>query len=142
MTDTDYAVLTVFGEAAGEPIEGKIAVACIIRNRLHSGRWGTSYESVCLAPSQFSCWASVGGDANYKRLMKLKAQMDGGFPINDPVFAETRWVVEGVVHGIVRDRVHQATHYFATSMPEIPKWARGQVPVDRIGGQVFFANIR
>lgn len=40
-------------EAGGEPFEGKLAVAYVIRNRLI--RWG-SVTDVIFAPFQFSCW--------------------------------------------------------------------------------------
>lgn len=142
MTDADYAVLTVMGEASGEPVEGRLAVACVIRNRLHSGRWGGTYESVCLADRQFSCWSPAGGDANYRRVIALRSKVFRGEVIEDPVFAETRWVVDGVMRGIVIDRVKAATHYFAASEPEVPKWAKGQVPVARVGGHIFFSGIK
>lgn len=141
MTDLDYAALTVYGEASGEPIEGRIAVACVIRNRLKTGRWGSTYESVCLSPWQFSCWRSAGGEENYRRLMALVAKVDTGGGLDDPIYAETRWMVDGLSRGVLLDRVHKATHYFTASIPEIPKWAHGKAPVARVGAHVFFEGI-
>lgn len=48
----------IMGEAEGEGDAGQIAVACVVRNRLtqHPGRWGESYQSVCLYPHQFTCF--------------------------------------------------------------------------------------
>ena len=46
--------LTVAQEAGGEPYQGKLAVAYVIRNR--AKRSGQSYTDVCLKPWQFSCW--------------------------------------------------------------------------------------
>ncbi len=47
--------LTLFGEAAGEPLAGKQAVASVIYHRAE--REGTGgFVGVCRAPRQFSCW--------------------------------------------------------------------------------------
>jgi spore germination cell wall hydrolase CwlJ-like protein len=45
---------TVWQEASGEPYEGKLAVACVIMNRVRQGK-----ASICrtiFQPWQFSCW--------------------------------------------------------------------------------------
>ena len=48
---------TVWGEARGEPFEGKVAVAWVIINRSRKpGWWGEDIRSVCSARWQFSCW--------------------------------------------------------------------------------------
>lgn len=49
---------TVYGEAEGEPDDGKRAVACVIVNRSRDPRWPDAIGSVCLQPMQFSCWNS------------------------------------------------------------------------------------
>ena len=57
MTDLEALTLTLYGEARGEPIEGLIGVAMVIRNRVRDKyRGAVNYEEVCLAPAQFSCW--------------------------------------------------------------------------------------
>jgi hypothetical protein len=61
-----YFVLTVYGEAGGESIASKRAIAWIIRNRLAKKRWGDSYRKVVLKRNQFACWNK--NDPNYKRL--------------------------------------------------------------------------
>ena len=40
LDDAQVIALTLYGEARGEGVEGRIAVANVIRNRLTSGRWG------------------------------------------------------------------------------------------------------
>lgn len=57
VTDEQWAVLTIYGEAAGEPYDGKLAVAKTIRNRmrLEYNSDGTVVGTV-LAPKQFSMW--------------------------------------------------------------------------------------
>jgi spore germination cell wall hydrolase CwlJ-like protein len=53
----DLATVTIFGEAAGEPDEGKSAVAFVIRERMRLKFFsdGTVAGTV-LAPYQFSMW--------------------------------------------------------------------------------------
>lgn len=142
MTDADFLALTCWGEGRSEPIEGRIAIACVIRNRLKTGRWGATYESVCLAPWQFSCWHADGGVANYHALLTLKAAIEDGHPISDALFLESRWIADGIVAGVVLDRVKHAQHYHVVDMQPVPTWARGQVPVVTIGRHAFYAGIR
>lgn len=55
--DIDILARTIYGEARGEPWEGKIAVAWVVRNRAERGGWwGDTIREVCLKPWQFSCW--------------------------------------------------------------------------------------
>ena len=46
--------LTIFGEAAGESVQGKRAVASVIWTRADGNQ--NALASVCKAPRQFSCW--------------------------------------------------------------------------------------
>lgn len=52
-----WAILTIIGEAASEPLEGQIAVANVIRNRMRRqySSDGTVIGTV-LRPKQFSMW--------------------------------------------------------------------------------------
>lgn len=53
----DIVAKTIYGEARGAGVIDKIAVGAVIRERvLRPGWWGDSWETVCLAPYQFSCW--------------------------------------------------------------------------------------
>ena len=54
-THTEYTLARIiFAEAAGEPYKGKVAVGCVIRNRVKDRRWPNTYESVIHQHSQFS----------------------------------------------------------------------------------------
>lgn len=141
LSPLDVLALTIYGEARSEPVEGKIAVGNVCRNRLKTNRWGASYERVCLAPLQFSCWSQAGGAANYAALQGLAHQIMDGHPPTDPVLAECYWVASGIQSGAAQDNVHRATHYFVTASP-IPKWAIGQLPVCVIAHHSFFAGIK
>jgi N-acetylmuramoyl-L-alanine amidase len=140
LSGLDVLALTVYGEARGEAIEGKIAVANIIRNRLKTHRWGLTYERVCLAPMQFSCWTPKGGAANYAIVKALAAQILAGQQPADPILAECYWIAAGIQSGAARDNVQGATFYFVTRST-VPAWAVGHLPVCVIGAHSFFAGI-
>lgn len=61
-----FFALTIYGEAGGENIASKRAIAWIIRNRLRKKRWGNTFRKVVLSPAQFACWNKH--DPNYMRI--------------------------------------------------------------------------
>lgn len=54
--DWDFLVRTIAGEAASESETGQQAVARVVMNRLATGRWGDTVESVVTARGQFEPW--------------------------------------------------------------------------------------
>ena len=142
LSDTDWLALTLWAEARSEPVEGQIAVANVIRNRVKAGRWGRSYEAVCLAPKQFSCWIPEGGKANYDALQTMKRAIElNGIP-QDKLLKTAYWIASGCVDGSMPENVNGACHYHALSVKALPDWALGHVPVARIGRHVFYVGIR
>jgi N-acetylmuramoyl-L-alanine amidase len=141
LSDPDFMALTMWAEARGEPVEGRIAIGCVLRNRLNDGRWGSSYERVCLAPAQFSCWNS-GTDANHAALLALCAQVQSGTPITDAILTECYWIASGVRGQQVLDRVDRATHYLRVDVNPQPKWVSAGTMVCRIGPHVFFSGVK
>ena len=58
-SDKDIEVLskTIYGEARGESLLGKIAVGHVVLNRVKAESWyGDSIEGVCRKKQQFSCF--------------------------------------------------------------------------------------
>ncbi|MEK9724321.1 MAG: cell wall hydrolase, partial [Rhodospirillaceae bacterium] len=108
MTDEETVARTVWGEARGEPFNGKIAIAWVIRNRveldLHGDEkpdwWGEGYEAVCLKPWQFSCW-----NANDPNREKLLAVTDA-----DAMYRDSLDAARLVIAGKVDDPTGGATH--------------------------------
>ena len=103
--DVDAAVRTVYGEARGEPFEGQVAVAWVIRNRATwqpPAWWGHTVETVCYKPFQFSCHNA--NDPNRKLLDSL--------PSNNLAYtAIENGVVKPVMGGFVQDPTNGATMY-------------------------------
>lgn len=138
MTPRDIEILarTLYGEARGEPWEGKIAVAWVVRNRvetdIHSdGKpdwWGEGYEAVCLKPAQFTCWS----DHN-------RAALESVTP-DDPVFRDCLAASAAVMSGLVPDPTAGATHYCNPALAD-PDWAKAATKTARIGGHVFYKDV-
>lgn len=140
LTDRDVCVATIFGEARGEPIEGKVAVACVLRNRVAAGRFGKGYREVALAPKQFSCW-NADGSVNYESVLQAARQLQEGSP--GPVLRECAWVFDGVRDGVLFDRSNAATHYATNAAIAAGHvaWAKGLVPCAVIGNHSFFSGV-
>lgn len=135
MTDKilDTLARTLWGEARGEPDKGLIAVAWVIQNRANKPSWwGSSIETVCLKPKQFSCWNK--GDPNYPYLMGLKA-----IPARD--YVRMHEAATSVVGGHIADPTYGATHYHAKSMRNYPAWTKGATMTIVIGGHVFYRDV-
>lgn len=147
LTDVLALFLTAWAEARGDAREGhssveeRLAVMCVIRNRVKSGRFGgASYRSVCLEPNQFSCW-NYGTDPNHLALVSLAQSALAGV-VREPLAVETEYLALGVIGEEVLDRTGGATHYYspASMVPadRVPRWAMGKTPTADIGRQKFF----
>ena len=56
LSDIDLLATLIRGEAEGEPLLGKIAVACVVRNRVEDPQWPDAWSGVMLQKYQFSCF--------------------------------------------------------------------------------------
>lgn len=67
----DIAIYTIVAEGRNQSLEGQIAIANVIRNRVAQKRWyGRTVEEVCKKPWQFSCWNNKK-DRNYPYNIKI-----------------------------------------------------------------------
>lgn len=138
--DNDLAVVarTLWGEARGEPDDGKAAVAWVIRNRASRPRFARALvgkagaaAAVCQAPWQFSCWNE--GDPNRAKLLMLKpADM-----------ANEMQIARLVLDGAIADPTIGADHYHTIDPPGWarawpPSWAPTMREVARFGDHVFY----
>jgi N-acetylmuramoyl-L-alanine amidase len=136
----DEAVLglTLWGEARSEPIEGIVAVACVIRNRKADTRWPDTYRDVCLQRRQFSCWRPEGGEKNYLRMLEIGGQMAARTPVTLKSLEQCAWVALGITRGVLDDRAKGGNHYHTASLAPRPSWAKNAVPVVQSGSHVFY----
>lgn len=127
--------LTLWGEARGEPIDGKKAVAWVVRNRMEKaaawkaarGRNHPLYgdgtvQGVVLRPWQFSCWNK--GDPNMPKM--LEAVATGGSSLNAALWGVLRAVATGVLAEPPEwpDPTFGATHYCTINLWECDDAAR------------------
>lgn len=126
---------TIYGEARGETVRGKEAVAAVIVNRVNRSRerggywWGDTLEGVCLKPWQFSCWNE--NDPN-------RARVEAVTPGNR-VFQSCIRIARRAASGALDDHTAGATHYHGSRAN--PPWARGKAPSAVIGRHLFYASI-
>lgn len=124
----DAVIRTVYGEARGEPDEGKAAVAWVIRNRAeHPAWWGATLYRICYQRAQFDCW--LPNDPNSK-ICRLLSE-------SDPGYIAIGKIVDGVLAGTIEDPTKGATHYYRAGTPA-PKWSMGRTPDATIGHHAFY----
>ncbi|PIW30503.1 MAG: cell wall hydrolase [Rhodospirillales bacterium CG15_BIG_FIL_POST_REV_8_21_14_020_66_15] len=132
----DVLARTIYGEARGEPVRGKEAVAAVVMNRVRRARaasgaywWGGTVEDVCRRPWQFACWNP--GDPNRARIE--------GVGRDNKTFQSCLRIARRAVAGTLADPTGGATHYHAKAVN--PPWARGKAPSAEIGGHLFYAGV-
>lgn len=144
LSERPALVCTLFGEAAGEPIQSQIAVGCVIRNRVHADLsrdrkpdwWGEGYAEVCLKRSQFSCWWEH--NQNSQRVYDLAEALIARQPQRG-LIAELEWIAEGIIGDVLRDVTRGADHYCTVALyqsPARPTWAKTIHAT--VGAHVFF----
>lgn len=135
----DILARTLWGEARGEPENGRVAVGCVIRNRAHSpvAWWRRAagvtdpFAAACLCAWQFSCWND--NDPNRRKIEALDPA--------DPAFRQCRAIAEGIVDGTIADITDGATHYYAKAMKPAPQWAGKLHLTAAIGGHLFLKEL-
>lgn len=135
LKSVDTLARTIYGEARGESVRGKEAVAAVIMNRVARAMerggwwWGSSVIDVCRRPFQFSCWNA--GDPNRAKIERADER--------DRDFAICLRVARRAVSGALADPTDGATHYHAEGFA--PPWAAGRVPAAVIGRHKFYNDV-
>ncbi len=133
--DIDRLARTIYGEARGELVRGKEAVAAVIMNRVRRARqrggywWGVNVVGVCVKPWQFSCWNE--GDPNRR---KIETVTDA-----NQTFQTCIRIARRALAGTLPDPTDGATHYHARGIT--PPWAQKRVPVAEIGNHCFYNDV-
>ncbi len=136
LPDRVVLALTIWGESRGEPVEGQIAVGCVVRNRLKRAiNTAPRWRDVCLAQEQFSCFND--GDPNAGPVARAAVNLMTSVPT--PELAQALWISDGVMSGAAKDVTHGATHYLTTALLNAhpPSWAKDQPVLVTIGAHAF-----
>jgi len=119
----------IWGEARGEPQEGKVAVAHVIRNRGRIDGWyGKSLRDVILKDKQFSCFNP--DDPNYDKMR------DPLLHDKPEVWVECYKIVKDIIAGKIPDNTGGATHYHHRRIT--PYWTEGMIETARIDNHIFW----
>lgn len=128
---------TLWGEAEGQSVAGKAAVASVILNRLDSWRahkrrqFGTgTIASVCLAPWQFSCW----NFSTRRRGQLLDLDLDNP----SPALADCILIAGQAIAGTLADSVQGCMFYKRYDAPWPDDWGPEKPPVLQIEAHQFF----
>lgn len=132
LPDQIVLALLIWGEARGEPLEGQVAVASVVRNRKKAEQ---SWRDVCLAPEQFSCFNEDSPEA--AAMQRAATMLLTKVP--PPILAQALWIADGVIAGAVIDVTHGARNYLTTQLltTKPPKWAKDRPVLARIGNHTF-----
>lgn len=133
--DVDVLARTIYGEARGETVRGKEAVACVILNRVARAKkrggywWGETVEQVCLKPWQFSCWNE--NDPNRPKIVNVEP--------GHRVFDVCLRIARRAVSGCLQDPTQGAMHYHTQDAN--PPWSRGRPASAEIGRHLFYNDV-
>lgn len=140
--DVLVLTLTVYGEARGEPEQGRLAVAWTAVNRWRSGKWFAeeSLAGTCRKKWQFSAWNL--DDPNAALLESIRLSKEPWLAVmGSEMLRECLYCALAAVHGLQPDPTMGATHYYSYDVVERPKWASPDLSIGRIGGHEFFKGV-
>jgi spore germination cell wall hydrolase CwlJ-like protein len=117
MDERELLAKTIQAEAGNQNFKGKLAVGEVISNRVASGRWGGSLESVILADGQFSAWNSVTGYAGGEQGQDMNKMRPS---------KEAYKAADAILSGEYQPITGGALNYYAIipGVSEKPAWAK------------------
>lgn len=139
----DQLGILLYLEARGEPVQGQIAVGCVVRNRVKAKKENT-YFDIITAENQFSCLNS--NDPNYdKGMMIVKSIVAGIMPEElTGMLQQCRFLAVGIVTRQLLDLTGKATNYYNPDEVKdkdgnkvTPEWAKDMMVTTKIGNHIF-----
>jgi len=124
LSEVELLARLIWGEARGESLQGKVAVGCVVWNRVNhaTGRYGRTWRNVMLKPWAFSCfWQDLGKNPQFDQIISDKyfATLQGTFSEIERI----RVIADMVRGGLTTDPTGKATHYHVADMQHPPYWA-------------------
>lgn len=140
-TELNYFICTVYGEARGEPLEGIVGVANVIKNRSIASR--KTYKDVVLTPRQFSCWNQ--DDLNKSIVTTLLISLESGEEAIDSTKRQLVAAVKAVYEDDFKDNVFGSKNYVTLSRyrqaqdrkGKDDQWILTMTPVVTLGKHIF-----
>jgi N-acetylmuramoyl-L-alanine amidase len=129
LQNADLLARCIWGEARGESIRGKLAVAHVVLNRVKAkSYYGGSIKEVVLKPLHFSCFNE--NDPNLMKILSLTS--------SNPDLAYCRAVADMALLADNPDPSGGATHYHAAQVK--PSWVGSpqMAFLCQIGNHLFY----
>lgn len=137
LSDDALAVITIWGEARGEPPEGKAAVASVIKNRMKNRHQSDgTVRGTVLKPKQFSMFNP--GDPNLKAFQEMI-----GTITPDSKEAQELKDIQEIWSQVKKTPLQfDANLYHAEGVE--PSWAKSEKvkPITKIGNHLFYKEER
>lgn len=126
--DIYIGAATLFMETSGECLEGKVAVAHVLVNRLRNGGFGKTLSEICLRYRQFSGWNDK--DPNGIRFARAL----------DTELTIYQSILSSAINKESVDPTNGALFYFNPKLAS-PAWDFSKlVKTAEIGNHVFYRN--
>ena len=126
LDDLDLLLALVMGEAEGEPLLGKIAVAQVVKKRFEDSRWPITWQEFMLQEAQFTCFSPA-----YFRPETIKYHRE------EIAWRECKFAAYGVYNNYIRDLTDGANLYWNPDIIK-PNWDWSKVTLlDKIGKHQF-----
>jgi spore germination cell wall hydrolase CwlJ-like protein len=128
--DFNCLAQAVYFEARGEPIEGQLAVAQVVLNRVKSPRYPNKVCAVVFQNEKrrHRCQFSFACDGKSDRPRHLVS------------WGKAKRISLVAVEGLWDDLSQEATHYHANYVS--PKWSTSIEPIAQYGAHYFYKGIR
>jgi hypothetical protein len=141
LDERQILALAIYGEARGEPAEGKIAVGSVILERVDHRAWdGKTVHEVCLKKYQLSCFNP--GDPNRGKLLNLAEHWDESM-VTDPALNDCYTIASGLLDGTIpRTPEIAASHccqYLTKAAKKGVDWWTGMDLVLTVRNHEFYA---
>lgn len=124
--------VAVYFEARGEPSEGQIAVAQVIRNRIEDARYP---DNACDVVKQGYYWN--GHPVRNKCQFSFYCDGKSDTPRNKQAWYNALYIAW--LSGRVEDETNNATHYHSTKV--FPQWAYTGEVTTKIHKHVFYKGV-
>jgi len=139
LDEIQLMALVIYGEARGEPRDGKIAVGSVILERVDHREWdGKTIHEVCLMPLQFSCLRPA--DPNFKALRLIAEDWPSKF-LRSQSLQECYQVADGLIKGDIprTSEIAQAHCCQYKTITCKASWADKMTLILTTGNHQFFA---
>ena len=117
---------TVYFEARNQDLQGQLAVAQVVLERVYDARFP---DTVCEV-------VTAGGETLHRCAFSFYCDGLSDTPTDERAFLVAKWVASGAMGGFLSDVTGYATHYHAYYVR--PDWALSMRPTAVIGDHLFY----